>query len=78
MADDVLRDETIALGRRMAAGPTRAYGGVKRLFMAGAGASLGDQLDAEARAIGAAMRTRDAQGAAKAFLERRKIEFEGE
>ena len=33
VADDKLQDEALALARKLAAGPTLAYGETKRLFM---------------------------------------------
>jgi len=77
VADEDLAAEALATARRIAAGPTLAFGGVKRLLRASFGAELSDQLGAEARAIGAAMRTSDAQDAIQAFLAREAPVFTG-
>lgn len=76
--DDRLADEALTLAREVATGPTRAFGAVKRLFAQGGGSSFGQQLRDEASAIGAAMRTRDADEGVRAFMERRVPRFSGE
>jgi 2-(1,2-epoxy-1,2-dihydrophenyl)acetyl-CoA isomerase len=75
VADDALEAEALALATRIAQGPTRAFGGVKRLLQTSFTNSLQQQLDTEAKAIGVALRTEDAQGAVKAFLNREKPVF---
>lgn len=72
-----LEEEARATAEAIARGPTAAYGAVKRLLAAGDLASLADHLDAEATAIGKAMRSADAQGAVRAFLAREKPVFAG-
>lgn len=76
VADDALEAEAEGIATTIAAGPTRAFGGVKRLLNASFGATLSDHLDAEAAAIGDALRTQDAQAAVKSFLAREKPVFE--
>ncbi|WP_298197447.1 enoyl-CoA hydratase-related protein [Novosphingobium sp.] len=76
--DDAVDAEALALARQLAAGPTRAYAGIRRLLADAHLTGLGDQLDAEARSMGEALRTRDAQGAVLAFLERTAPVFTGE
>lgn len=75
--DEALADEARAVARRLAAGPTQAFAGVKRLLAEAHGAGLGAQLDAEAEAIGAAMATEDARCAIGAFLARETPSFTG-
>lgn len=75
--DDALVDEARAVARRIASGPTHAFGQVKRLLAEGELASLADHLDSEAEAIGVAMATQDAQGAIKSFLARQSPNFTG-
>lgn len=74
---ETLADEALVIARRIAEGPTIAYGGVKRLFELGSRATLPDQLDAEATAIATAMATPDAREGVAAFLERRTPAFKG-
>ena len=76
--DDAIDAEALAMAVRLAEGPTRAFGAIRRLLDRSHTATLREQLDAEARAIGAALRTEDAQGAVKAFLAREKPVFRGE
>ena len=78
LPDETVEEEALAIARRLAAGPTRGFGGAKCLLARTFSAALGDQLDAEACSIGAALRTRDAQNAVKAFLAREKPVFTGE
>ncbi len=78
VSDDVLDTEAHAVAVQLAQGPIRAFGGIKRLLRGGYAASLPDQLADEAKAIGEALRTKDAQGAVKAFLAREKPVFTGE
>jgi 2-(1,2-epoxy-1,2-dihydrophenyl)acetyl-CoA isomerase len=75
--DEDVEAEALALAQQIAAGPTRAFGGIKRLLAAAQTATLPDHLAAEAKAIGVAMATDDAQGAIRAFLDRAKPEFHG-
>ena len=78
VADDAVEAEGLAIAQSLAAGPTCAFAGVKRLLAASYATDLSEQLDAEAKAIGDAMRTPDAQGAVKAFLLREKPVFTGQ
>lgn len=77
VADDAVEAEGLSVATAIAAGPLCAFGGIKRLLRNSYGATLSDQLDAEAKAIGAALRTEDAQGAVEAFLAREKPVFKG-
>ncbi|MBC2667914.1 enoyl-CoA hydratase/isomerase family protein [Novosphingobium piscinae] len=78
VADEAVEAEALAVARQLAAGPTRAFGGIKRLLSAGQTAGLSDQLDAEARSMGDLLRTQDAQGAIHAFLAREPAVFTGQ
>ena len=75
--DEALAQEARAVAARIAAGPTAAYAGVKRLLAAGDRAAFAAHLDAEAEAISAAMATADAREGVGAFLERRPAMFSG-
>ncbi|MDO7842222.1 enoyl-CoA hydratase/isomerase family protein [Sphingomonas immobilis] len=75
--DAALADEAQAVAAKIAAGPTAAYGGVKRLLAASYGADFAAHLDAEAEAIATAMASADAAEGLAAFLGRRPPVFAG-
>lgn len=75
--DDRLQAEALALASRIAAGPTQAFGHIKRLLGASYRTPLAEHLDAETRAMGDAMRTADASNAIDAFLARQTPVFNG-
>jgi len=75
--DDQLQAEALALATRIAAGPTRAFGGIKRLLQGSYGIDYASQLDAEAKAIGEALRTEDGSAAVDSFLARQAPVFNG-
>lgn len=77
----VPHDQLLAEARRiveacLANGPL-AVASVKRLVDQGAALSLGDALDLEAKAFGAAFATQDQKEGMAAFLEKRKAAFAG-
>ncbi|QRG04743.1 enoyl-CoA hydratase/isomerase family protein [Xanthobacter dioxanivorans] len=72
-----LAAETDALARRLAAGPTLAYGRIKHLLRSSFSHSLSDQLHAERDAFVASAGTRDFHEGAAAFVEKRAPRFEG-
>ena len=75
---DELDTETAELARRLATGPTLAYGRVKTLIdKLGSSERLESQLDDETRAISEITRTRDFQEGITAFVEKRPPEFRG-
>lgn len=73
--DAELATESEKLAKTLAAGPTEAFGTLKKLVLAGE--SLETQMELEARGISDAARTEDAKGAIQAFLEKRRPEFHG-
>jgi 2-(1,2-epoxy-1,2-dihydrophenyl)acetyl-CoA isomerase len=73
-----LADETAALGAQLAAGPTRAFAGVKKLMLLAAGDSLESQMERETRFIAEAAASPDGREGVKAFVEKRKPRFTGE
>jgi 2-(1,2-epoxy-1,2-dihydrophenyl)acetyl-CoA isomerase len=75
--DDALDAELEALADRLRAGATGAFASVKRLLQASATASLGEQLEAEARAIAANAGRPDGREGVAAFLARRPPVFDG-
>ena len=74
---DALADEAWSLARRLAQGPTLAYGETKNLLIASATESLEGQLENEARAMARVTRTDDAWNAMRAMLAKQKPVFEG-
>ena len=72
-----LDDEVLALARRLAQGPTRAYGRLKRLMRQSFDHALPAQLDAEAEAFLAGTRTADFAEGLAAFFAKRPARFTG-
>jgi 2-(1,2-epoxy-1,2-dihydrophenyl)acetyl-CoA isomerase len=75
VADEALPSELEVMAARLATGPTRAFGSVKRLLQSSATASLQEQLDAEAREIAANAARVDGREGVSAFLARRAPVF---
>ena len=76
--DDELMAEAEALAKQIAKGPTRAYGGVKKLLLASATNDLQTQLELETRGIVEAAGSHDGVEGMNAFLEKRAPKFKGE
>lgn len=72
-----LDEETRALARRLADGPTLAYGRIKRLLRGAQTATLENQLAAEQQAFVDSTHTRDFAEGLAAFFERRPAQFQG-
>lgn len=72
-----LQDETHALAQRLATGPTRAYGHMKRLLRQSFDHDLPTQLGAEREAFEACTRTADFAEGVDAFRTRRRPVFSG-
>lgn len=72
-----LAERTDALARRLAAGPTQAYAGVKKLMYASLESGMENQLQREAECFAANAQTQDFREGVTAFLERRKPDFQG-
>ena len=72
-----LGSETEAIARRMAIGPTLAFGEIKRLVNESYDRALVAQLDAEVEAFARCAATRDFAEGVTAFVEKRKPEFKG-
>lgn len=75
--DEALAGEALALAERLAAGPTIAYGLLRRLARNAEQLPLGDALAAERIAQREAGRTEDFRKAVFAFLQKQKPEFGG-
>lgn len=69
-------DTAVALAERLAEGGTLAFGAVKRMLHESFAGTLETQMETEARIIAEMARTRDGREGVKAFLEKRKPEFE--
>lgn len=67
-----------AVARKLADGPTRAFGEIRRLFLTVEHLPLEAQLELEALALARCSATEDARGALTAFAEKRKPVFRGE
>lgn len=66
-----------AVAARLAAGPTRAFGEIRRLLMTVADQPLETQLELEAQALARSSATADAREALTAFAAKRKPVFRG-
>lgn len=66
-----------AIAAQFAAGPTKAYGEVRRLLLSVQNQPLETQLELEAQALARVAATDDAREGLKAFSERRKPSFKG-
>lgn len=76
--DAELADAARAVAREFAAGPTRAYGELKRLVAASFSNTLETQMENETRAIAdLANRTEDARHGIAAFVRKEKAAFQG-
>jgi 2-(1,2-epoxy-1,2-dihydrophenyl)acetyl-CoA isomerase len=72
-----LQEEGFALAKKLAAGPTRAYGEIKNLLLSSSQESLEGQLELEARAMARCAATDDAWNALNAVKSKQKPVFEG-
>lgn len=72
-----LPDHALACATRLANGPTRAYGEVRRLYRESLGATLAEQLGAETEALSRSASTADATDAIASFVAKRKPVFHG-
>jgi 2-(1,2-epoxy-1,2-dihydrophenyl)acetyl-CoA isomerase len=70
--------ETETIARRLALGPTRAFGEIKRLVNESPDQTLAAQLEAEVEAFARCAGTRDFAEGISAFVEKRKPLFKGE
>lgn len=78
LPDDQLLARAQEIARQLAAGPTLAYGEVKRLLADSFSNSLETQMELETRAIaGLSAYTQDAKEGFRAFADKRKPVFEG-
>jgi 2-(1,2-epoxy-1,2-dihydrophenyl)acetyl-CoA isomerase len=74
---DALDAEAWALARKLAQGPTLAFGEAKNLLLSSPAESLEGQLENEARAMARVTRSEDAWNAMRAILAKQKPTFAG-
>ena len=72
-----LDDASTMFARKLASGPTRSYGFIKRLLNASFESGFADQLDAEANAVSNLARTDDTIQAIQAMLAKQQPVFNG-
>lgn len=75
--DDALADESLALARRLADGPTEAFASAKRLLWGSLGDTIEVQMELEAREIAANARGIDGSEGIAAFTGKRKPVYIG-
>lgn len=75
--EEQLEQEALRLAQSLAAGPTLAYGEIKRLFLLSGGTQLQARLEDEAFTLARIAGTADAQEGIAAMTERRRPRFEG-
>lgn len=75
--DGAVLREAERTARELAAGPTEAFGAIKRLFANTLDRPLESQLEEEAQTLAAISRTADAREGVNAFVEKRKPVFVG-
>lgn len=77
VSDETLHAEALSFARRLANGPTKALGMIRRLAWSAADTNWGQTLWAERCAQGVASQTDDAYEGIRAFLEKRPAKFTG-
>ena len=77
VAHDNLTTKANELAIELASGPTKAYGGVKRMLLSSFSSPIESQLDSETRHIVGTMDTQDGPHGLNAFLNKEKPRFVG-
>ncbi len=77
VAPETLLDETLALAKSIAQGPTNAFASVKSLVLSSFSESFESQMALETEAIGRNAMSKDGQEGIRAFLQKRRPEFKG-
>ena len=77
VANDELFNTALKQAKKLASGPTLAYGSVKKLLMSSSQESLETQLELEAKGMGAMTKTEDGLEGIQAFCEKRRPVFIG-
>lgn len=75
--NDALFETAFNTAKKLASGPTLAFGSVKKLLMSSSQESLETQLELEAQGMGAMTRTQDGLEGIQAFCEKRRPVFNG-
>lgn len=75
--DEALESEALSLAAKIAAGPTRTFGEMKRLLLSTFDQPLDTQLELEARAISRCAKTQDSWDAIQAVLAKQTPQFSG-
>jgi 2-(1,2-epoxy-1,2-dihydrophenyl)acetyl-CoA isomerase len=75
--DHQVDSEAASLAEKLAAGPTHAFGAVRRMLRQSFETGLSDQLNAEKNSIVIASKTDDAQEGISAFVAKRPPNFRG-
>ena len=75
--EDDLKRKTAAIEKKVAYGPTKAFGGVKRLLLSSFADSIEAQLDKETRQIVGTTETHDGPHGIESFLNKRRPNFKG-
>lgn len=70
-------EHTLDVARRLAHGPTQAYGAMRKLFHLSADAGLGSQLERETETVGRISGTQDAAVAFESFVSKQRPTFSG-
>jgi 2-(1,2-epoxy-1,2-dihydrophenyl)acetyl-CoA isomerase len=78
VADERLQADALAQAQQLAAGPTVAYGEIKRLFLEAAHTAPAAQLEDEAMTLARVAASADAREGVRAVAERRKPNFQGQ
>lgn len=77
VAAEALGDTALAIARRLAAGPTRAYGGIRAIMGAAGRLPPAAQLEHEARTLSGVAASADAREGLAAFRAKRRPDFTG-
>jgi len=78
LAPEALHEEALGLAARLASGPNFAHAMTKRMLDQEWDMSVDAAIEAEAQAQAICMQTRDFERAYRAFVEKRRPEFEGD
>ena len=78
VADNQLHAKTFKLAKKIASGPTKAFGGVKRLLMSSFSNPIEAQLDRETLEVVGTMDTYDGPHGIASFLDKKPPDFKGE
>jgi 2-(1,2-epoxy-1,2-dihydrophenyl)acetyl-CoA isomerase len=76
--DEAVESEAACLAAKLAAGPTRAFGAVRRMLRQSFETGLSDQLEIEKESIIATSRSDDAKEGIAAFVAKRRPQFHGD